>query len=586
MEKLRYYWILTFVCLCLYLPGIGLPFFDRDEPHFAQASRQMLSEKQYWKVDFQYQPRHLKPPGIYWLQAICVGLLSSPESKQTWPYRLPSVLGAWLAVILLFEFGRRYTDLKTALLAATFLACSILLMVEAHLAVTDCVLLACMMLMQLGLAQVYLRGQNPWLFWLGMSAGVFIKGITPLVGGLTILGLVIFDKQKHWIKNLHWRWGVGLLIITSLAWLVPFSIASGHNFLWDMIRGDVLPKLTQGQQSHGWWPGYYSLIFTMAFWPASLWAIPAGLSAWNNRHIPLIRFLLAWLLPTWVFYELIPTKLPQYILPAVPAIALLIAIALNHNLPHLRTRFIKNLARVQQSVWVIFSGGLASAFIYLGGWGWLAGGATLAGAIYLWSIYYRNPQHPRPGFGMALCAGSLIFIWQMTLPQMTALWMSEQISQSIAKIPTELKNWHNPVMAVGYQEPSLVFALGKQEVLMRDMLEAMTFHPGDKLERLLLISQEQFPCFVQMAHERHLSWISLGKSKGVQYNRGRQSVIHLILLSGAFHGYENFNQAGILASFNRSDSPLLFFCRSSSLDLIRPFRPSPSMVELPFLRNQ
>lgn len=589
MYVLRYYGLLVGICLCLYLPGIGsLPFFDRDEPHFAQASRQMVSEHQYWDVNFQYQPRHLKPPGIYWLQAISVNLFSSAESQQTWPYRLPSVLGALMAVLLLFEFARRFTDPKTALIAATFLACSILLMVEAHLAVTDAALLGAMMLMQWGLAQVYLRSSSlkpgtigAALFWIGMSLGMFIKGITPLVGGLTILGLCIADKQtpKPWLKNLGWWWGLPLFLMTTLIWLIPFSIASGHNFLWDMIHGDVLPKLTHGQQSHGMWPGYYGLSFTLAFWPASLWAVPAGVWAWKNRHLSIIRFLLAWILPTWLFFELIPTKLPEYVLPTYPAIALLIAMAMHNGLPQIKPGLLKNLAMLQQSLWAIVSAILAAGFIYLGGWGWAAGSITLFGAIYLWTIYYRKPHHPSLGLGMVVCAGGLILIWQITLPHMTSLWMSKQISQSVAKISTELVNWRNPVMAVGYQEPSLVFALGKQDVLMRDMRNAVSFTSGDIAQRLLLISQEQFPCFTQMANDRRLHWTSLGKIEGIQYNRGRRTIIHLILLSGVIHGHEDFNQTGILAAFSGHNSPLLFFCRSSDLDFIRSFRSSPSMAD-------
>lgn len=553
----------------------------------------MVSERQYWDVNFQYQPRHLKPPGIYWLQAISVNLLSSAESQQTWPYRLPSVLGALAAVLLLFEFSRRFTGPKTALIAATFLACSILLMVEAHLAVTDAALLAAMVLMQGGLAQIYLRPASSkscaisaGRFWIGMSIGMFIKGITPLVGGLTILGLCIADKQRSWLKNLGWWWGLPLFVIMTLAWLIPFSITSNHNFLWDMLHGDALPKLTHGQQSHGMWPGYYGLGFTMAFWPASLWAVPAGVWAWKNRHLSIVRFLLAWLIPTWLFFEFIPTKLPEYVLPTFPAIALLIAIAMHQGLPQINTGAIKYLAMLQQALWVIFSIILAVGFIYLGGWGWAAGGITLIGAVYLWSVYYRRPRHPHLGFGMVVCAGGLILIWQITLPQMTPLWMSKQISQSIAKVSPELANRRNPVMAVGYQEPSLIFALGKHDVLMRDMGDALTFSPGDFSERLLLISQEQFPCFIQMAHERRLDWASLGKTEGIQYNRGRRTIIHLVLLSGTMHGYENFNQTGVLAAFTGVHNPLLFFCRSSSLDFIRPFRSSPPGAKQNFLRDK
>ena len=154
--KIRYYGLLTLLCLCLYLPGLAaLPLFDRDEPHFAQASRQMVATRNYWRINFQYQPRHLKPPGIYWLQAAAVRLFSSADSTSPWPYRLPSALGAWLAVLLTFAVGQRISNLQTAGFAAVLLACSLLVMVQAHLALTDAVLLATIVAMQWGLGEIY-----------------------------------------------------------------------------------------------------------------------------------------------------------------------------------------------------------------------------------------------------------------------------------------------------------------------------------------------------------------------------------------------------------------------------------------------
>jgi 4-amino-4-deoxy-L-arabinose transferase-like glycosyltransferase len=223
MSHLRYYGLLTLLCCCLYLPGLAsLPLFDRDEPHFAQASRQMIESHHYWQINFQDEPRHLKPPGIYWLQAMMVRAFSSAESTSPWPYRFPSVLGAWLAVVLTFRFSSQITDKKVAAIAATLLASCLLLITEAHLAVTDAALLPTMVAMQFALGQIYCHYRRqqqttesslflPMIFWLAMSAGIIVKGITPLVGGLTILGLCIADWNVTWLKALRWQWGINCL---------------------------------------------------------------------------------------------------------------------------------------------------------------------------------------------------------------------------------------------------------------------------------------------------------------------------------------------------------------------------------------
>src|SRR5947207_13477526 len=105
---IRPYALLCLLCLILYAPGIAaIPPLDRDEARFAQATRQMLETGDFVRIRFQDEARNKKPAGIYWLQAASVNLFSAPESTAIWPYRLPSFLGATLAVLLTFGFGAR-----------------------------------------------------------------------------------------------------------------------------------------------------------------------------------------------------------------------------------------------------------------------------------------------------------------------------------------------------------------------------------------------------------------------------------------------------------------------------------------------
>jgi len=139
----RPYALLGMLCLLLYLPGIAsIPPLDRDEARFAQATRQMLETGDFLRIRFQDEARNKKPIGIYWLQSASVTLFGTPASTEAWPYRLPSLLGATLSVLLTFAFGLRLVGRPAALLGAVLLASSLLLVVEAHLAKTDAVLLA------------------------------------------------------------------------------------------------------------------------------------------------------------------------------------------------------------------------------------------------------------------------------------------------------------------------------------------------------------------------------------------------------------------------------------------------------------
>src|SRR5580704_381493 len=128
----RPYALLAALCLALYLPGMtAIPVLDRDEARFAQATRQMLETGDFLHIRFLDEARNRKPAGIYWLQAASVRLFSDSESTAIWPYRLPSLLGASLAVLLTFGIGHRLlrrddepdeTASGTAMLAAMFLA--------------------------------------------------------------------------------------------------------------------------------------------------------------------------------------------------------------------------------------------------------------------------------------------------------------------------------------------------------------------------------------------------------------------------------------------------------------------------------
>ncbi len=101
--------------------------------------------------------------------------------------------------------------------------------------------------------------------------------------------------------------------------------ASGDGFFAESVGQDLFSKLFQGQESHGAPPGYYLLLFWVTFWPGATLAGLAAPAVCAARREPGAKFLLAWIVPTWILFELVVTKLPHYVLPLYPAIAILIA---------------------------------------------------------------------------------------------------------------------------------------------------------------------------------------------------------------------------------------------------------------------
>lgn len=326
------------VALFAGLPGLLLlPPLDRDESRYAQATAQMLETGDFVDIRFQDDPRWKKPVGIYWLQAAAVSVTSSVEARDIGPYRLPSLLGAMLAAWAAAWaggalFGRRAGFLAGAILGATFL-----LSTEAGIAKTDAFLCGSVTLAMAGLARIYMStraGERPQrlhklLFWLGLGASILIKGpIGLIVIAPAILALSAWDRDIRWLGKLGWGWGLPLTALIVGPWAIAITIATDGGFWREAIGGDLAPKIAGAHESHGAWPGTYLLLAPVLFFPATL-LLPAAIStAWSRRAEPAVRFLVCWLVPAWLIFELAPTKLAHYTLPTFGALALLAAAAL------------------------------------------------------------------------------------------------------------------------------------------------------------------------------------------------------------------------------------------------------------------
>ena len=149
--------------------------------------------------------------------------------------------------------------------------------------------------------------------------------------GLTVATLAVLDRSVEWIWRLKPLAGIPWALLLILPWFVAIYLRAGATFFNDAVGGDMLSKVAGGQESHGAPPGLYLLIFWVTFWPGSALAIMATPAIWRAKREPGAQFLLAWLVPSWIVFELVITKLPHYVLPLYPAIAILIIGALERN---------------------------------------------------------------------------------------------------------------------------------------------------------------------------------------------------------------------------------------------------------------
>jgi 4-amino-4-deoxy-L-arabinose transferase-like glycosyltransferase len=527
------YAFLTLLCALIFLPGITtLPPTDRDESRFMQATKQMVESGDYIHIHFQNEARNKKPVGIYWLQAAAVKLTGVDNLAQAWPYRIPSALTAWLAVLIVFAAARRLWGTEAGMIAGAVLATSLMTIVEAHIAKTDAALLAATTLALTSLGAVYVNGRGvktltALLFWVALGVGVLIKGpAIVLVVGATVAALCIADRDWKWTLAARPVYGIPLALIVVLPWFLAVSSNTEASFITDAVRGDILPKLLGGQEGHGQLPGTYLLSAFATLWPWSLLAPFVVVIAWRARAEPAVRFCLAWLIPGWIVFELIPTKLPHYTLPLFPAFALLAAKALIDAEP-LRRLMTHRAGIAYRVVWGAATLALGVGVVYFGrqfGDGNVVG-ISLAAIVFVAAAILGLTRFSTAR-GLTACGAALALVLTLALaPHLPALTLSARIA-AVAKTRD-----HDRVVFAGFHEPSSVFLLGTKTRLttMRAAADELIGHP----QTLGVFTADEFPAAQDVLAAAGRKAIELARLSGYEYSRGRWVDVVLIATEDA-----------------------------------------------------
>ena len=520
-----------------------VPPMDRDESRFAQASKQMAQTGDLVTIRFQDELRAKKPAGIYWLQAASASLFGEEDIAS---YRLPSLLAMLLAVYGTYRIARTLYKPPRAVLAAAACGGALVVFAEAHLAKTDSVLMLLCLMQQFGLMQIYRAWQHGrrlsyhsylWV-WLPMAAAVLVKGpVAPLLALTTVAALSAWHRNVRWLRMLRAGRGLLVLCLVTLPWAVMVTLATDGAFLDIAFRGDFLAKVQSGQESHGAPVGSYLMLAAILLWPASL-LLPRAAS-----QMPLLlshvesRFLLAWILPFWVVIEFVPTKLPHYPLPVVPAIMVLLVCAVDAPLAGV----VKGGMRAVARRWLALAGEavmLAAGPVLVACLAWAAltyGGVTggrafafamlcaLMAGLALWQgIVWHRRGGIRP-VAMVIAAGAVMNLIAIggLIPSLSRIHLARAIDNVVAKAGASPP----AIAAAGFHEPSLVFHLGR-DLLLVDGGEAALFlaeAPGG----LAIVERDQQPGFLDMAGSLGLKVEAFHQIEGFNMSKGRDVLIFL-----------------------------------------------------------
>ena len=310
-----------------------LPLTDRDEPRFAEASREMLQHGDYIVPHFNGDYRFDKPPLIYWAQAACYKLLG----ENAFAARLPSALFAVGTSLLIFFWARRFAKPQTAIAAAIIFTTSLQMLANAHLATADMPMIfftATAAWSGWELTRPDAARKWFWIFHISLALGFLAKGPVAWlpIGGL-LLGKWLRPKEFNFSIP---RFALGMVLTLAIiaVWGIPALLATNGEFFTVGIGHHVIFRsfgVMEGHGGNGWLQyilllPFFFVTFFFSFFP---WAFRVPKALWNwwpSRASDTFGwYLLVQAALVFLVFTLVRTKLTHYTLPAFPFIAIWLA---------------------------------------------------------------------------------------------------------------------------------------------------------------------------------------------------------------------------------------------------------------------
>jgi 4-amino-4-deoxy-L-arabinose transferase-like glycosyltransferase len=447
--------------------------WDRDEPRFAVAVREMRARGDWMFPTFNGEPRYHKPILIYWL----MGLTTAVAGDTPFAVRLVSTTAGAATVLGVWWLGRRLFGPRGGTLAALVYATAPIVVAEAKLATTDATLALWLLGGQAGLWVLSRRESRlaAGLFWACLNLAILTKGP---VGPALIAAAAAMGRWWGWRlpprERFHLGWGLASLVIVSAPWFVAATIASRGEFLRFAVGQQIVHRLSSDMETHGGFPGYYPAVTALVFYPWSA-LLPAAIAgAWARRKTePALAFLLGWTVGPLILLECFRTKLIHYYLPAFPSCALLVAwlvTALAAEGVNIRRRPLGRL-----SMAMLVGIGLAMAAILLAGAWFLSGrlsvplliiAALAVAAALAGLVKFQGTSAERAVFAVAGCWVVILLVgagW--AVPMCESARTSRVVGAKLGELSRRLGI--EPVL-LEYQEPGVIYALGHPLALIRD----------------------------------------------------------------------------------------------------------------------
>ncbi len=373
-SAIRNYALLFFGCVLFHVIGTwGLPLIDRDEPRFAEASREMIERRDYVVPYFNNQLRLDKPPFAYWGQVASYKIFGENDFTA----RFPSAIAAALVALSIFAWGTRIGGNRVGWWAAIIFTFSLQTFLHAKAAVADMWLVLFVTLAHWSGYELLRDRLSPanqtsnikhqtsywwWMFYVSLAFGFLAKGPIGWIPLATVAATKFFPLDGRLASRFKFARGVLFMLAIVALWGVPALIRTHGQFFVVGIGRHVVGRSFATMEGHGansfgmyllLLPFYFVTVF-VSFFPWSIKLPWLAKQLWQRRD-KIDNYLLTGAAIIFIIFMLVKTKLPHYTLPAFPLLALLLARKLAAE--KAATRFFRSCAFASVSVY------LAIAFI-------------------------------------------------------------------------------------------------------------------------------------------------------------------------------------------------------------------------------
>jgi 4-amino-4-deoxy-L-arabinose transferase-like glycosyltransferase len=321
------------VIAVLFFGGLGVvPLTEPDEGRYTEIPREMLATRDFVTPRLNGVLYFEKPPLYYWLNASAIALLG----VNAFASRLWNAIFAVAGLGLAYALARRFAGRRTAGLAVVVLASAPLYLAMARLSTTDMTL---SVLMAATLTCFWLahedEGRRARLLWYGMFASAALAALSKGLVGVVLPGAVIglyIAVKREWrvLARVPWIGGVAAFCLIAVPWHV--AMAMRHpDFLWFYFIHEHVLRYATAEAGRQQFPGFLLAVLLAGCLPWTGLLPAAARRMWaairdraGERRSGLI-FLWLWLGVILLFFSLSRSQLVPYILPVVPAMAVLLA---------------------------------------------------------------------------------------------------------------------------------------------------------------------------------------------------------------------------------------------------------------------